>query len=225
MIDGQFPMVVGARGAPLFPGDAWSASAIGNWSLAIAGVAAAAAAAVAAPARAFTFDSCGPDCHPRWARGEIRLYANAEAGDCDLAAMGRAIARWNVALDRVGVGVRIVLAGRTTTYGLRRDGVSSVSLLVKRWPREPRLFGWTSTWWRGDRIVEADIAFNLRHHRFRCDIPERRGPVASLEQEMMHELGHVLGLGHARTGIMKPEGYGTAVDPDAMEGLRVLYGR
>ncbi len=199
--------------------------AIGNWSLAIAGVAAAAVAAVAALAGAFTFDSCGPNCHPRWARGEIRLYANAEAGDCDLAAMGRAIARWNAALDRAGAGVRMVLAGRTPNYGLRQNGVSSVSLLVRGWARNRRDFGWTSTWWRGDRIVEGDIIFNLQYHRFRCDIPARRGTVASLEQEMTHELGHVLGLGHARTGIMKPDGYGTAVDPDAIEGLRVLYGR
>ena len=73
--------------------------------------------------------------------------------------------------------------------------------------------------------MEGDIAFNLEDRRFRCDIPERRGPVASVEQEMMHELGHFLGLGHARTGIMMSEGYGTAVDPDALDGLRVLYGR
>ena len=176
-----------------------------------------------AAARAFTFDSCGRGCQPRWPPGPVRLYANAEAGDCDLDAMGRAIARWNAALDRAGV--RIVLAGRTATYGLRRDGVSSVSLLVKRWPRERRLFGWTSTWWRGGRIVEGDIAFNLQDHQFRCDIPERRGPVASLQQEMMDELGHLLDLGHARAGIMRPGGYGTAVDPDALDGLRALYRR
>ncbi len=188
-------------------------------------MAAAAFAAAAIPARGFTFYSCGADCTPRWPPGRILLYANAEAGDCDLAAMDRAIARWNAALARVGARVQLVLAGRTPKYGLRQNGVSSVTLLAERWPRERRLFGWTSIWWRGGRIVEGDIVFNLQDHRFRCDIPERRGPVASLEQEMMHELGHFLGLDHARTGIMMPETYGTAVDPDALDGLRALYGR
>jgi len=188
-------------------------------------VAAAAVAAAATPARGFTFYSCGSDCVPRWPAGRIRLYANAEAGDCDLAAMERAMARWNAALDQVGAAVRVELAGRTPSYGLRRNGVSSVTLLVERWPRDPSLFGWTSLWWRGGRIVEGDIIFNLERHRFRCDIPARRGPTASLEQEMMHELGHFLGLDHARSGIMMREGYGTVVDPDALDGLRKLYGR
>lgn len=198
---------------------------IGNWKLAIAGMAAAAVSAAAIPAWGFTFYSCGANCIPRWPPGRIPLYANTEAGDCDLAAMGRAIARWNAALERVGAGVRVVLAGRAPGYGLRRNGVSSATLLVNRWPRDPRLFGWTSLWWRGGRIVEGDILFNFEGHRFRCDIPARRGPTASLEQEMMHELGHFLGLDHTRTGIMMPEGYGTAVDPDALDGLRALYGR
>lgn len=207
-----------------------SATTIGHWSYAhwrrrLAAATAALLVLPAASAWGFTFYSCGPGCTPRWPSGRILLYANAEAGDCDLAAMDRAIARWNAALARTGAGVRIVLAGRTSDYGLRQNGLSSVALLVARWPRESRLFGWTSLWWRGGRIVEGDIVFNLHDHRFRCDIPERRGPVASVEQEMVHELGHFLGLDHARTGIMMPGGYGTAVDPDALEGLRVLYGR
>lgn len=191
----------------------------------IAGAAAAVVSTAASQTWGFTFFSCGAGCTPRWSRGPISLYANAEAGDCDLAAMDRALGRWNAALDRAGAGVRIVLAGRTPNYGLRQNGVSSVTLLVRGWARNRRDFGWTSTWWRGDRIVEGDIIFNLQDHRFRCDIAERRGRVASLQQEMMHELGHFLGLGHARTGIMMREGYGTAVDADALEGLRVLYGR
>jgi hypothetical protein len=191
----------------------------------MAGMAAAAFAAAAIPARGFTFYSCGANCTPRWPPGRILLYANTEAGDCDLAAMERAIARWNAALDQVGAGARVELAGRTRSYGLRRNGVSSVTLLVERWPRAPHLFGWTSLWWRGGRIEEGDIVFNLEGHPFRCDIPARRGPTASLEQEMTHELGHFLGLDHDRTGIMMAERYGTAVDPDALEGLRALYGR
>ena len=179
----------------------------------------------AASAGAFSFYSCGPGCTPRWPRGRIVLYANQEASDCDLAALNRAIARWNAVLAQAGGNVEIVLAGRTADYGLRQNGVSTVSLLVRNWPKERRLFGWTSIWWRNGRITEGDIVFNLQDHRFRCDIPRRRGAVASLEQEMMHELGHVLGLQHAPTGIMLPEGYGVAVDPDALGGLRVLYGR
>jgi hypothetical protein len=193
--------------------------------LVIAGVAAAVVSTAAPQTWGFTFYSCGAGCTPRWSRGQIPLYANAEAGDCDLAAMDRAIAPWNAALDRAGAGVRIVLAGRTRNYGLRENGVSSVTLLMRSWARNRRDFGWTSMWWRGDRIVEGDIIFNLQYHRFRCDIPERRGSVASLEQEMMHELGHFLGLDHAPSGIMMREGYGTAVDPDALAGLRALYGR
>jgi len=174
---------------------------------------------------AFTFYSCGAGCAPRWPPGRVLLYANQEAGECDLAALNRAIAGWNAALARAGAQVEVVLAGRTGAYGLRKDGRSTVTLLVRNWPRERRLFGWTSIWWRNGRITEGDIVFNLQDHRFRCDIPARSGATASLEQELMHELGHFLGLQHAPTGIMMPQGYGTAVDPDAFQGLRVLYGR
>ncbi len=180
---------------------------------------------VATGAAAYSFYSCGPGCAPRWPGGRIVLHANQEVSDCDLAALNRAIARWNAALAQAGGKVEIVLAGRTPDYGLRQNGVSTVSLLVRNWPKERRLFGWTSIWWRNGRITEGDIVFNLQDHRFRCDIPRRRAGVASLEQEMMHELGHLLGLQHAPTGIMMPEGYGAAVDADALGGLRVLYGR
>ena len=176
-------------------------------------------------ASAFTFHSCGPRCVPRWPTGRVPLYVNREASECDLAAVERAIARWNAALARAGAQVEVVLAGRTSDYGLQKDGRSTVSLLVRNWPRERRLFGWTSVWWWNSRITEGDIVFNLHDHQFRCDIPVRRGAAASLEQEMMHELGHFLGLQHAPTGIMMPQGYGTAVDPDALQGLRILYGR
>jgi hypothetical protein len=179
----------------------------------------------AADARAFTFFSCGRNCAPRWPSGEIRLSANREVSDCDLGAMDRSIRRWNAALARGGARVRIVLSGRNPTYGLRKDGVNTVSLLVRRWPQRRGLYGWTSTWWSRGRIVEGDIIFNLEEHRFRCDIATRRFGTASLEQEMMHELGHLLGLDHAPTGIMRSEGYGNTVDADALEGLRALYGR
>ena len=195
-------------------------TAIGIWIVAFGPL-----AVTGAAAWAYSFYSCGPNCTPRWPSGRIALYANQEATECDLAAMRRAMARWNAALARVGADAQVMLAGRTTHYGLQKNGVSSVALLVSRWPKERRLFGWTSLWWRGGRVVEGDIVFNLQDHPFRCDIPVRRGAAASLEQEMMHELGHFLGLGHARGGIMMPEGYGTAVDPDALEGLRALYGR
>ena len=180
---------------------------------------------VATGAAAYSFYSCGPGCAPRWPAGRIGLYVNQEASDCDVAALRRAIARWNAALGQAGGRAEVVLAGRTGGYGLRQDGVSTVSLLVRNWPRERHLFGWTSIWWQRGRITEGDIVFNLQDHRFRCDIPVRRGRVASLEQEMLHELGHLLGLQHAPSGIMMPAGYGTAIDPDALQGLRVLYGR
>jgi hypothetical protein len=145
--------------------------------------------------------------------------------DCDLDAMRRAIVRWNSALGKAGARVRVVLAGRTSRYGLRQNGISTVSLLARGWPRDRRLFGWTSIWLRHGTITEGDIAFNVGNHAFRCDIPRRLGPAASLEQEMLHEVGHLLGLNHAPAGLMQAAGYGTTLDPDALEGIRVLYGR
>jgi len=227
MTKDQIPVTGGApngdgRGATNRGAWSWITGHSRRWR--VVATAAALLGVSAAGGWAYSFYSCGSNCTPRWPPGRIALYANQEATDCDLAALERAIAQWNAALAQVGADVQVALAGRTAHYGLQKNGLSTVALLVGRWPKERRLFGWTSIWWRSGRIVEGDIVFNLQHHRFRCDIPVRRGHTTSLEQEMMHELGHFLGLDHGRVGIMAPVGYAAAVDPDALEGLRALYG-
>ena len=190
----------------------------------------------AAGAWAYSFQSCGPNCVLRWPNGPILVHVHEDARRCDVAAMERATFKWNTALAQVEAGVRIVLAGYTRKYGLQQDGMNTVSLMRASWPAQRKAGGATRLWRKGSRIVEGDIILNLQDYRFHCDLPETRGIVISLEQVMEHELGHFLGLDHAESGIMISKlhigemhtttGTGTAVvDPDAREGLRVLYGR
>ena len=89
-----------------------------------------------------------------------------------------------------------------------------------------------TTWWYvGDRIVEADIAFNQARKWDSYRGAAKPGQVFDLRRVAMHELGHVLGLGHpndhgqAVVALMNAKiGDLDTLTVDDIAGIEALYG-
>ena len=81
------------------------------------------------------------------------------------------------------------------------------------------------------QILEADIAFNVKHTGFAVVVPGQPTVNYDVQNAMTHELGHALGLAHnaLRDTVMYPsstpgEISKRALAADDLEGLRFLYG-
>lgn len=83
------------------------------------------------------------------------------------------------------------------------------------------------------RMVEADVAVNIRHHNWNSYRGPTRSGLYDLRRVLLHEFGHVLGLDHPDeatprqfvTAIMNSAGGGVeTVQGDDRFGASVLYG-
>jgi hypothetical protein len=135
-----------------------------------------------------------------WRQQPIRYFVTDRGGPgvsaADLrAAIGRATATWQAVTSAT---VRFEFAGATSAEPVDVDGRTTLGFLDR--PELDRVLGATSfliDMTNGD-IVEADIFFNSRF-TWSASAQGEAGRV-DIESVALHELGHLLGLGHSALG-------------------------
>jgi MYXO-CTERM domain-containing protein len=128
--------------------------------------------------------------------------------------------------------VPMTFAGSTATLPAIGDGASVVGFVESGWPHEPTFVGMTtyetmSCPGAGCRMIEADVELNGVNYVW-TDV---RGslPQVNARSIMLHELGHVLGLGHSSVELAAMNasyfrGY-LLLAADDRDGICTLYPR
>lgn len=112
---------------------------------------------------------------------------------------------------------------------------STITVVEKDWPYDDGVLAVTilKVDYANDRIVEADIFFNAAQNRFKVlgHDSRRGGSFADVQNTVMHELGHAIGLQHDKDfedAVMFPMAYNGEVNKrslssDEIAGLDALY--
>lgn len=163
------------------------------------------AVAGGSPSPAFAYLKLGANVNGRivdvsWRQSPIRFFVSDRNGNgvnaADLrAAVGRATATWQAVSSAT---VRFEFAGMTSALPGDADGRTTIGFLDR--PELDRVLGATSfliDTTNGD-IVEADIFLNTR---FVWSVSSQgEAGRTDVESVVLHELGHLLGLGHSALG-------------------------
>lgn len=163
----------------------------------------------------FGVDVGGRTVPVRWAAGPIR-YAVTERdfGGISAQAFADTIARATATWSRVpGLPVSFSPQGLTRRQPLEADGVSTIGFLDR--PDQERVLGAATFLLDASTgaLIESDIYFNTR---FRWSIAAGGETGATdLESVALHELGHLLGLGHSALGETEIVGGGRRVSSSA----------
>lgn len=160
---------------------------------------------LALPAPAFAYLKFGlrlndAQVELRWHQMPIRYFVNEGAvpgvsGTEFRDAIGRAFATWQAA---PGVDIRAEFAASTTASPGEIDGRTTLGYLDR--PDLPRVLGATSFILdaTSGAIIESDIFFNARFPWSTAATGETNR--VDVESIAVHEIGHLLGLGHSALG-------------------------
>jgi hypothetical protein len=175
-----------------------------------------AAALIAAPARADAYLKFGVEVGTsvvplRWPAGPIRYFV-AERDISGVSAqafadtIGRAAATWD-ALP--GLPVSFSAQGFTRSQPLETDGRSTIGFLDR--PDQERVLGAATFLLDAQTgvLLESDIYFNSRF-QWSTSAGGETGRI-DLESVALHEIGHLLGLGHSAIGETEVSGTGRRV--------------
>jgi hypothetical protein len=174
--------------------------------------------------------------HPRW-KQTVRYFVRPVGAARGLPA------DWQAQVQRAALAWRgecaapdLVLAGTTDVRpNVERDGADGISVI-----------GWEESVWhhgKGTRavtqarwgkqnvIVEADVLLNGVDYRWdgRRVVAGPRSSALHLQSVLLHEFGHVLGLGHSydQSALMshEPQRLHEGPEEDDVKGLCALYGK
>jgi hypothetical protein len=155
----------------------------------------------------------------------IALYMHSSFPPEYAITLKNAMDRWSQAMDRT----MFYMAGSANGDAMpSRDGTSVVYWLNEWEALKSNEQGRTTIYWDGSQIYEADIRINNKNFKFSISDYGEDGTV-DLESLLVHELGHVLGLGHnsAYESVMNAHLANTAIrrDPQVtdMDSMRCEY--
>ena len=173
---------------------------------------------------------------PTWPSGDVPMHIELGAApaltdgcpDWSCAASG-AIMRWNVFMGRIQLQAITNSQHTKGEQNGRNDVFFATDLYGKSFG--PDTLALTTWWYRNDKLVEADIGFNLSKKWDSYRGPARPGAIYDLRRVALHELGHVLGLGHpndhGQTVVAMMNGTIGNLDSlaaDDIAGIQEMYG-
>ena len=124
----------------------------------------------------------------------VKLYIHESVPTEAYAAIDRAVSEYNLKVANGREVFRIIARGTSGVADAQRDGYSTIYWL-KTWDTTRRNEqARTTIYWTGSEIFEADMRINASFQYYlgeNSDFNE-----VDLVSLVVHELGHVLGLGH-----------------------------